>query len=34
MGEMLTAMLVTMSDRGPDSAGVAIYGAGEAGRPS
>jgi glutamate synthase domain-containing protein 1 len=32
MGEMLTAMLVTMSDRGPDSAGVAIYGAGEAGR--
>jgi glutamate synthase domain-containing protein 1 len=31
MGEMLTAMLVTMSDRGPDSAGVAIYGAGEAG---
>jgi len=29
MGEMLTAMLVTMTDRGPDSAGVAIYGAGQ-----
>jgi glutamate synthase domain-containing protein 1 len=27
LGEMLTGMLVTMSDRGPDSAGVAIYGA-------
>ncbi len=26
MGEMLTGMLVTMTDRGPDSAGVAIYG--------
>jgi glutamate synthase domain-containing protein 1 len=31
MGEMLTTMLVTMSDRGPDSAGVAIYGAGTEG---
>jgi hypothetical protein len=31
MGEMLTGMLVTMSDRGPDSAGVAIYGAGRRG---
>jgi asparagine synthetase B (glutamine-hydrolysing) len=31
MGEMLTGMLVTMSDRGPDSAGVAIYGAGTEG---
>jgi len=27
LGAMLTAMLVTMSDRGPDSAGIAIYGA-------
>lgn len=26
LGEMLTAMLVTMTDRGPDSAGIAIYG--------
>ena len=26
LGEMLTNMLVTMSDRGPDSAGIAIYG--------
>ncbi|NKB28417.1 MAG: glutamine amidotransferase [Rhodobacteraceae bacterium] len=26
LGEMLTDMLVTMSDRGPDSAGIAIYG--------
>lgn len=25
LGEMLTAMLVTMTDRGPDSAGIAIY---------
>ena len=25
-GSMLTEMLVTMSDRGPDSAGIAIYG--------
>jgi glutamate synthase domain-containing protein 1 len=27
MGQMLTDMLITMSDRGPDSAGIAIYGA-------
>ena len=26
LGEMLTAMLITMTDRGPDSAGIAIYG--------
>ncbi len=26
LGELLAAMLVTMSDRGPDSAGVAVYG--------
>lgn len=26
LGSMLTAMLVTMTDRGPDSAGIAIYG--------
>ena len=26
LGEMLTDMLVTMTDRGPDSAGIAIYG--------
>ena len=32
LGEMLSAMLVTMSDRGPDSAGIAIYGRPEAGR--
>ena len=25
LGEMLTQMLITMSDRGPDSAGIAIY---------
>jgi len=27
LGELLTQMLVTMTDRGPDSAGIAIYGA-------
>ncbi len=27
LGSMLTDMLITMSDRGPDSAGIAIYGA-------
>ncbi len=32
LGRMLTDMLITMSDRGPDSAGIAIYGAAEAGR--
>ena len=25
LGNMLTDMLVTMSDRGPDSAGIAVY---------
>src|SRR5690625_2358283 len=25
LGELLTEMLVTMTDRGPDSAGIAIY---------
>ncbi|MFK7746562.1 MAG: glutamine amidotransferase family protein [Roseobacter sp.] len=32
LGEMLTAMLVTMTDRGPDSAGIAIYGGDKSGR--
>ncbi len=32
LGRMLTDMLITMSDRGPDSAGIAIYGAADAGR--
>lgn len=32
LGEMLTAMLVTMTDRGPDSAGIAIYGDESTGR--
>lgn len=27
LGRMLTSMLITMTDRGPDSAGIAIYGA-------
>ena len=31
LGELLTDMLVTMSDRGPDSAGIAIYGKGRDG---
>ena len=26
LGQLLSQMLITMSDRGPDSAGVAIYG--------
>ncbi|MEM7320528.1 MAG: glutamine amidotransferase, partial [Pseudomonadota bacterium] len=26
LGELLTGMLITMTDRGPDSAGIAIYG--------
>jgi len=30
LGQLLTDMLVTMTDRGPDSAGIAIYGAGDA----
>lgn len=29
LGELLSGMLVTLSDRGPDSAGIAIYGSGE-----
>ena len=32
LGEMLADMLITMTDRGPDSAGIAIYGRGHAGR--
>ena len=32
LGEMLTAMLITMTDRGPDSAGIAIYGGETQGR--
>ncbi|MYM55920.1 class II glutamine amidotransferase [Thalassovita mangrovi] len=32
LGEMLTEMLITMTDRGPDSAGIAIYGSGEDGK--
>lgn len=32
LGEMLTAMLITMTDRGPDSAGIAIYGSKTDGR--
>ncbi|MGR3781389.1 MAG: class II glutamine amidotransferase [Albimonas sp.] len=32
LGGLLSDMLVTMTDRGPDSAGIAIYGAPEAGR--
>jgi glutamate synthase domain-containing protein 1 len=31
LGHLLSGMLATMCDRGPDSAGFAIYGAGEAG---
>lgn len=26
LGDLLTDMLITMTDRGPDSAGIAIYG--------
>src|SRR5215469_7649745 len=32
LGAMLAPMLVTMTDRGPDSAGFAVYGGGAAGR--
>ena len=32
LGEMLTDMLITMTDRGPDSAGIAIYGDKSAGK--
>ncbi|MFD1883428.1 class II glutamine amidotransferase [Paracoccus pacificus] len=31
LGQMLTDMLITMTDRGPDSAGIAIYGHGKKG---
>ncbi|MEO0829330.1 MAG: glutamine amidotransferase, partial [Pseudomonadota bacterium] len=31
LGELLSEMLVTMSDRGPDSAGIAVYGTGAEG---
>ncbi len=31
LGALLSEMLVTMTDRGPDSAGIAIYGAGDKG---
>ena len=32
LGDMLTDMLITMTDRGPDSAGIAIYGDEDGGR--
>ncbi|MDW3221575.1 MAG: glutamine amidotransferase family protein [Paracoccaceae bacterium] len=32
LGDMLTSMLITMTDRGPDSAGIAIYGGETKGR--
>ena len=32
LGQLLSDMLVTMTDRGPDSAGIAIYGQENAGR--
>ncbi len=32
LGEMLTQMLTTMTDRGPDSAGIAVYGRGRHGK--
>ena len=32
LGQMLSEMLVTMTDRGPDSAGIAVYNAHQAGR--
>ena len=32
LGAMLTDMLITMTDRGPDSAGIAIYSGAGAGR--
>ena len=31
LGELLSEMLISMTDRGPDSAGIAIYGAGKEG---
>ena len=33
LGELLTDMLITMTDRGPDSAGIALYGPATPGRP-
>ena len=32
LGALLSTMLITMTDRGPDSAGIAIYGAPDPGR--
>ncbi len=32
LGQLLSDMLITMTDRGPDSAGIAIYGGAAAGR--
>ncbi len=32
LGQMLSEMLITMTDRGPDSAGIAIYGQEQKGR--
>lgn len=32
LGALLSDMLITMTDRGPDSAGIAIYGGGAEGR--
>ena len=32
LGRMLSEMLVTMTDRGPDSAGIAVYNAHQAGQ--
>ncbi|MGB2007484.1 MAG: glutamine amidotransferase, partial [Candidatus Puniceispirillaceae bacterium] len=32
LGQMLSEMLVTMTDRGPDSAGIAVYDAHQAGQ--
>lgn len=32
LGTLLTEMLITMSDRGPDSAGIAVYGSGKSDR--
>lgn len=32
LGHLLSDMLITMSDRGPDSAGIAVYGGGDAGK--
>ena len=32
LGRLISAMLATMSDRGPDSAGFAVYGAGDSGQ--